>query len=176
MTTYYDSRNFVENFGVDPSKSSGSQQVRPRFDGNARSTWVYNAGKPNDHHHESKNINGVELTLVNIGSVARDHLALERTYLAYVRTSLGIASAGVALMQFLRLGADTRSFAAPIGALVLLAGLLVLCFGTRRFFIVQRTLVSGHFPPSIFEIVFTSVALGSLVVGIFGAIIAAQLR
>lgn len=34
-------------------------------------------------------------TLVNTGSVARDHLASERTFLAYVRTSLAIASMGV---------------------------------------------------------------------------------
>jgi uncharacterized membrane protein YidH (DUF202 family) len=35
------------------------------------------------------------LTLENTGSVARDHLASERTFLAYVRTSLAVASAGV---------------------------------------------------------------------------------
>ncbi len=35
------------------------------------------------------------LTLENSGSVARDHLASERTFLAYVRTSLAISSAGV---------------------------------------------------------------------------------
>ena len=35
------------------------------------------------------------LTLQNSGSVARDHLASERTFLAYVRTSLTIASMGV---------------------------------------------------------------------------------
>ena len=35
------------------------------------------------------------LTLENAGSVARDHLASERTFLAYVRTSLTIASTGV---------------------------------------------------------------------------------
>jgi len=35
------------------------------------------------------------LTLKNSGSVARDHLASERTWLAYVRTSLAIASTGV---------------------------------------------------------------------------------
>jgi hypothetical protein len=37
----------------------------------------------------------VELRLENSGSVARDHLASERTFLAYVRTSLAIASSGV---------------------------------------------------------------------------------
>lgn len=37
----------------------------------------------------------VELRLENSGSVARDHLASERTFLAYMRTSLAIVSAGV---------------------------------------------------------------------------------
>lgn len=37
----------------------------------------------------------LSLTLRNNGSVARDHLASERTFLAYVRTSLAFASAGV---------------------------------------------------------------------------------
>lgn len=37
----------------------------------------------------------VELRLENSGSVARDHLASERTFLAYMRTSLAIASSGV---------------------------------------------------------------------------------
>lgn len=37
----------------------------------------------------------ISLTLRNTGSVARDHLASERTFLAYVRTSLSFASAGV---------------------------------------------------------------------------------
>ena len=37
----------------------------------------------------------VGLRLENSGSVARDHLASERTFLSYVRTSLAIASSGV---------------------------------------------------------------------------------
>jgi hypothetical protein len=37
------------------------------------------------------------LNLVNSGSVARDHLASERTFLAYVRTSLAISSMGVGM-------------------------------------------------------------------------------
>jgi hypothetical protein len=43
----------------------------------------------------------VRLILTNTGSVARDHLALERTFLSYVRTSLAIASAGVGARSLL---------------------------------------------------------------------------
>lgn len=39
----------------------------------------------------------ITLTLENSGSVARDHLASERTFLAYMRTSLAFASAGVGM-------------------------------------------------------------------------------
>lgn len=42
----------------------------------------------------------ISLTLENSGSVARDHLASERTFLAYVRTSLAIASTGVGTLCF----------------------------------------------------------------------------
>lgn len=43
------------------------------------------------------------ITLDNKGSVARDHLALERTFLAWLRTSLAFASIGVAITQLFRL-------------------------------------------------------------------------
>ena len=39
----------------------------------------------------------ISFTLENSGSVARDHLASERTFLAYMRTSLALASAGVGM-------------------------------------------------------------------------------
>ncbi|KAF8645918.1 hypothetical protein AX16_007480 [Volvariella volvacea WC 439] len=38
---------------------------------------------------------GLYLRLENVGIVARDHLALERTFLSYIRTSLALTSAGV---------------------------------------------------------------------------------
>lgn len=47
--------------------------------------------------------------LENKGAVARDHLANERTFLAWLRTSLAFASIGVAVTQFFRLQSGTTN-------------------------------------------------------------------
>ncbi|KAF7716310.1 Uncharacterized protein PECH_002824 [Penicillium ucsense] len=49
------------------------------------------------------------LELDNKGSVARDHLALERTFLAWLRTSLAFASIGIAVTQLFRLNTTSSS-------------------------------------------------------------------
>lgn len=49
------------------------------------------------------------LRLNNKGAVARDHLANERTFLAWLRTSLAFASIGVAITQFFRLQSSTTT-------------------------------------------------------------------
>jgi uncharacterized membrane protein YidH (DUF202 family) len=51
--------------------------------------------KPSPPNHRLTS--AISLTLQNSGSVARDHLASERTFLAYMRTSLALASAGVGM-------------------------------------------------------------------------------
>ena len=101
-----------------------------------------------DHYKERGLISGVQLRLKNVGSVARDHLSSERTFLSYVRTSLALASAGIgaflvqfsfvplnaiyiALMQFLYLGTTTKAAAAPLGAILIVFALLVLFIGAH---------------------------------------------
>ena len=49
------------------------------------------------------------ITLDNKGSVARDHLALERTFLAWLRTSLAFASIGIAITQLFRLNTTIQN-------------------------------------------------------------------
>jgi len=49
------------------------------------------------------------VSLENKGSVARDHLALERTFLAWLRTSLAFASIGIAVTQLFGLNTSFAS-------------------------------------------------------------------
>lgn len=53
--------------------------------------------RPTKDRRIEKSREGYQIALIlsNSGSVARDHLASERTFLAYVRTSLATASMGV---------------------------------------------------------------------------------
>ncbi|RPD56196.1 hypothetical protein L226DRAFT_464529 [Lentinus tigrinus ALCF2SS1-7] len=94
---------------------------------------------------------GLLLTLENAGSVARDHLASERTFLAYARTSLTISSTGVALVQLFTLSAratdgHVEKFARPLGAVMIGLGIYTLSVGVLRYFLVQDALMRGVYP------------------------------
>ncbi|EAU90834.2 hypothetical protein CC1G_13425 [Coprinopsis cinerea okayama7 len=117
-----------------------------------------------DPIEEPRSISGPQLVLLNNGSVARDHLASERTFMAYVRTSLALSSAGVAMMQLLHIGiGPSHETARTLAALAIATGLLVLIIGTFRFFLVQRTLVmTGRFPVATLGIA----TIGASIVGL----------
>ncbi|KAL8370808.1 hypothetical protein RB595_000919 [Gaeumannomyces hyphopodioides] len=99
--------------------------------------------------------------LENKGSVARDHLALERTFLAWLRTSVSFASIGIAVTQLFRLstslnngGSPTesqeqlRKLGKPLGAAFLCISILILFLGYARFARGQRWIMVGKFPAS----------------------------
>ena len=83
--------------------------------------------------------------LQNSGSVARDHLASERTFLAYVHTSLALATAGVGIVQLFTIvdliipnssdismmetSRKLQRFAMPLGALSQVLALFILFLG-----------------------------------------------
>ncbi|KAM6526703.1 hypothetical protein FSOLCH5_002793 [Fusarium solani] len=101
------------------------------------------------------------IELENKGSVARDHLAIERTFLAWLRTSLSFASIGIAVTQLFRLNTsldggidaaknmDTlRQMGKPLGTTFLGISILTLFLGYRRYFQSQHWVMQGKFPAS----------------------------
>ncbi|KAI8676960.1 DUF202 domain-containing protein [Fusarium sp. Ph1] len=102
------------------------------------------------------------IELENKGSVARDHLAIERTFLAWLRTSLSFASIGIAVTQLFRLNTsldgggidatknmDTlRQMGKPLGTTFLGISILTLFLGYKRYFQSQHWVMQGKFPAS----------------------------
>lgn len=83
----------------------------------------------------------------NTDSTARDHLANERTFLAWVRTALGLVGLGV-LLERLGTGTDQAiAMAAGIGFISF--GGLSLIYAVSRYLWVARNLERGMFPVAI---------------------------
>ncbi|KAI5969652.1 hypothetical protein CANMA_001315 [Candida margitis] len=107
------------------------------------------------------------LTLENKGSVARDHMANERTFLAWLRTSLAFITIGIGVTQLFRLekpgtrvhtsdriielasdhkSDDLKRYGKPLGSIFIILGILTLIMGFRRYFHVQRLLTESYYP------------------------------
>lgn len=97
----------------------------------------------------------------NRDSTARDHLANERTFLAWVRTALGLVGLGVLLERLGAGGQASVAMAAGIGFISF--GGLCLIYAVSRYLWVARNLERGLFP----------VALRGPVVIAFGALLVA---
>lgn len=132
----------------------------------------------------------------NTGSVARDHLAAERTFLAWIRTGLGLIALGTAIERFSRLDIETviqqLQPESKIGAAgssrplnshdktqehLLAASLLgtgsgSIAYGIGRYFSNLRLLEQGLYKPSYFG----AGALGFAVTGVASAVYWAGFR
>ncbi|RUS18643.1 hypothetical protein BC937DRAFT_88502, partial [Endogone sp. FLAS-F59071] len=89
------------------------------------------------------------LTLENRNSVARDHLANERTYLAWIRTSFSLITCGIATTQLMELNNVTArqdAIAKALGGSFVLLGMLFVLFGASRYLHTQASLTKGKFP------------------------------
>ncbi|RMD44820.1 hypothetical protein DV735_g282, partial [Chaetothyriales sp. CBS 134920] len=117
--------------------------------------------------------------LPNTGSLARDLLASERTFLAWTRTGLGFIALGVALEKVEAFAAlsptllhlsDSRT---KIAAAVLVGtGTLTVGHGTARYFGALRLLQEGKFRPNTGGI--TLMAITSIGIALSGAVIVIQ--
>lgn len=123
----------------------------------------------------------------NTGSVARDHLALERTFLAWLRTGLGFIALGIAIERFSQLdleallehvrppdkiGTNRNTSASHdksrehlLPATLLTAGSGSIAYGTSRYFSTMRILEQGLYKPAYHGAAILSVA----VAGVAGA-------
>ncbi|KAJ7071960.1 hypothetical protein C8F01DRAFT_1243059 [Mycena amicta] len=121
----------------------------------------------------------------NTGSVARDHLALERTYLAWLRTGLGFVALGIAVERFAGAQLNITEHLPRIvtrkmknrpegsqGDADLVAGALLgtgcgtIAYGTARYFFTMRLLEQGLYRPAYWG----AGALGLAVAGISGVV------
>lgn len=133
-------------------------------------------------------------TLKNTGSTARDHLASERTFLAWLRTGLGFIALGIAIERFSqldieRLLATYSTGVAPqkqqdtkrsqherrdhslVGALLGTGGGSI-AYGTQRYFANMRALQRGLYKPAVYGAGSMSLA----VTGLAGAVAWATLK
>ncbi|KAH8553796.1 hypothetical protein BGW37DRAFT_487111 [Umbelopsis sp. PMI_123] len=135
-----------------PFNSSNSLSLHPHTPFNLNLTWVH---KLYDYYSASN-------LLENRGCVARDHLANERTYLAYLRTSLATISTGVAITQLFRMNKalpDKPIGGRALGASLITLGIILLLVGTVRFFHSQEAMTRGVFPVTTRGVMVISVPL-----------------
>lgn len=122
-------------------------------------------------------------TFKNTGSTARDHLASERTYLAWTRTGLGCVTLGIAIERFSRLeymgfggnqsqsrnnqkdGKDESSLRLLAGTLVTV-GTVSMVYATRRYFTLCRLLSQGNFRPAYHGAAAMGAVMGALGAGV----------
>ncbi|ORX80957.1 hypothetical protein K493DRAFT_292954 [Basidiobolus meristosporus CBS 931.73] len=113
------------------------------------------------------------LLLENKGSVARDHLANERTFLAWIRTSLSLITVGVAIAQLFRLPTkDSNSKShhnagIPIGASFIVFGICFTFFALIRYFHAQSLMTQGKFPASRGIVIGGTVGIIALLISLF---------
>lgn len=104
-------------------------------------------------------------------------LHAERTFLAWLRTSLSFASIGIAVTQLFRLDqtlAKTphdhprvqklRHVGKPLGATFLAVGIVVLAIGFHRYFESQHYVMLGKFPASRASVAVVAFCAGALTV------------
>jgi putative membrane protein len=111
---------------------------------------------------------------------ARDHLANERTFLAWVRTSVAIVVFGFAigrfaiamrqLTEFQGHGSKTTGFSVWMGMSSILAGVVMAVAGLARYRKTRAQLDEGRFEPAGFV-----VDLVTILTALFGLVLAGYL-
>jgi putative membrane protein len=119
-----------------------------------------------------------QLKTENESTRAREHLANERTLLAWIRTAIAlmglgfvVARFGLFLREISAIGGHSvqsgSSYSGPIGIVLVASGLVAVAISTFRFFQARDQIDKGHFEPEAFPeiaiVVVTLVAGAALI-------------
>ena len=96
----------------------------------------------------------------NKGSTARDHLANERTFLAWLRTSIALIVLGLAFARF----APGPGGGAVVAIVLLASGIALLLYSGQRYFEVTKGLQSDAFPINTGGVVWVIIGLIVIVI------------
>ncbi len=89
--------------------------------------------------------------------LTNEHLANERTLLAWIRTAIGIMAFGFVVVKFslfikqmalitgTKAAIPQQGVSGPVGILLVIAGALSLIFGTWRYYQTERRLKNGYY-------------------------------
>ena len=102
-------------------------------------------------------------------SAIRDHLANERTLLAWQRTALGVVGLGFLVDRF-ALGSEGSTVTGTIlGLGLIMLGAIVALAGAYRFMLVERQIETATFRPSVLAnlVITGAIVVGSLALVVF---------
>lgn len=105
----------------------------------------------------------------NRESTARDHLANERTLLAWVRTALGLMGLGVMLAKFVQTEGPSAPSVKVVGMTFVGFGAIMLLYGLYRYFRITSLLMQGRYAvatwgPLLLGLLALIVAIGATIV------------
>ncbi|KAF2099369.1 hypothetical protein NA57DRAFT_74870 [Rhizodiscina lignyota] len=159
-------------------RQSGSQDANSERAGNART-------QQSSHWFESVRKWWVRHVSVSAPiEKRRDHLALERTFLGYVRTSVALSMTGVTVAQLFRLQHSINPdpdfgyyvVGVPIGVTFVCASIFVVLVGAFRFWRQQSAMFRGKCFAGGWEIVAIMGLSIILCVALFAVLLAADIR
>jgi putative membrane protein len=117
---------------------------------------------------------------------ARDHLANERTFLAWVRTAIAIVVFGfaigrfaIAIRQFMELQgrvSSTAGLSVWFGTVAIIAGVALSLAGLLRYRRTRDQLESGRFEPAGFVVDLTGILTALLGLALAGYLVYIELR
>ena len=108
-------------------RSAGRHPLQKWWSNNISLLIVHSHALPNDHNNDP-----------------RDYLALERTFLAHIRTASALASFGVSLVQLFRLHNVDSEAGIILGSCTAGGGMVIVLVACRRYFRQQQKLIHGR--------------------------------